>query len=105
VDLASYGQFILALAVVLALIGLLAYGARRLGFGPRLAARGGARRLALVEVLPLDAKRRLVLVRRDATEHLVLLGVTQDAVIETGIAAPPDPGAAAPSASTDSASR
>jgi flagellar protein FliO/FliZ len=102
VDLASYGQFILALAVVLALIGLLALGARRLGFGPRMVARGGARRLALVEVLALDAKRRLVLVRRDGTEHLLLLGATQDAVVETGIAAPRDLEPAAPSTPVDS---
>lgn len=99
-DLASYGQFILALAVVLALIGLLALGARRLGFGPRMAARGGQRRLAIVEVLPLDAKRRLVLVRRDGAEHLLLLGAMQDTVVETGIAAPSDSGPLAPSPRT-----
>jgi flagellar protein FliO/FliZ len=89
-DLALYGQFVLALAFVLALIGLLAVGARRLGFGPRMAATRGRKRLALVEVMPIDAKRRLVLVRRDGAEHLILLGATHDTVVETGIA-PPDP--------------
>ena len=39
----------------------------------------------MVEVLSVDAKRRLVLLRRDAKEHLVLLGVAGDVVIETGI--------------------
>lgn len=89
-DLATYGQFALALVFVLALIGLLAIGARRIGLGPRLASTRGRRRLHIVEVMPLDPKHRLVLVRRDATEHLLLLGATQDAVVETGIAAPTD---------------
>src|SRR4051794_1329584 len=90
VDLATYGQFVLALVFVLALIGLLALGARRIGLGPRMVPSRGKKRLAMVEVLPLDPKRRIVLVRRDATEHLLLLGATHDVVIETGIAAPVD---------------
>jgi flagellar protein FliO/FliZ len=47
-----------------------------------------AKRLSIVEVSPVDAKRRLVLVRRDGVEHLVLLGATNETVIETGIAPP-----------------
>jgi flagellar protein FliO/FliZ len=90
VDLATYGQFALALVFVLALIGLLAMGARRIGLGPRMVPSRGKKRLAIVEVMPLDPKRRIVLVRRDSTEHLLLLGATQDAVIETGIPAPVD---------------
>jgi flagellar protein FliO/FliZ len=89
VDLTSYLQFVVALLFVLALIGALAYGARRLGLAPRVTSSRGRRRLAIVEVLAIDTKRRLVLVRRDGVEHLVLLGATQDAVVETGIA-PPD---------------
>ena len=88
-DLTSYLQFALALVFVLALIGLLAVGARRLGLAPRVTAARGRRRLAIVEVLAVDAKRRLVLVRRDATEHLILLGASHDAVVEAGIAPPP----------------
>ena len=41
------------------------------------------RRLGVVETLPLDARRRLVLVRRDGVEHLILLGAAGEAVIET----------------------
>jgi flagellar protein FliO/FliZ len=87
-DLALYGQFALALAAVLALIGVLAFAARWLGFAPRVTALRGRRRLAIVEVIALDAKHRLVLVRRDAVEHLLLLGATQSAVVERGIATP-----------------
>ncbi len=80
----SYWRFVLALAFVLALIALAAWLARRLGLGGRIYASGGKRRLTILEVLPLDAKRRLVLLKRDETEHLLLLGQNGDLVIERG---------------------
>jgi flagellar protein FliO/FliZ len=82
----TYLQFALALAFVVALIVVSAFVARRLGLGGRLATRGGKRRLAVLEVLPLDSKRRLVLLQRDGVEHLVLLGAQNDIVIECGSA-------------------
>jgi flagellar protein FliO/FliZ len=82
----TYLQFVLALAFVVALIAVCAYVARRLGLGGRLAMRGGTRRLAILEVLPLDGKRRLVLLQRDGVEHLVLLGLQSDLLIECGSA-------------------
>ena len=82
----SYFRFGLALIFVLALIGVLAAVARRFGLGfPTTARKGKDGRLSVVEVLSVDAKRRLVLFRHDAKEHLVLLGVAGDVVIETGI--------------------
>ena len=67
---------IAALGVTLGLIGLAAYGARR--WGPdwltRLAPDRADKRLTLIESLPLDASRRLVLVRFDGAEKLILLG-------------------------------
>lgn len=93
----SYLQFIFALVFVLGLIAALAWVARRFGLAPRATLpRGGGkgdgakaeRRLAIVEVLAVDARRRMVLVRRDDTEHLVLIGAERDTVIETGISAP-----------------
>ncbi len=87
-ELESYFRFGLALIFVLALIGVLGLAARRFGLGfPTPGRKGKKGRLSVVEVLSLDAKRRLVLVRRDATEHLVLLGPTADVVIERGIPA------------------
>ena len=97
-DLTSYLKFAVALVFVLALIGVLAMLARRLGLAPRVITNRGKRRLAIVEVLAIDARRRLVLVRRDAVEHLVLLGATHDTVIEGGIVAPPGASATDPSA-------
>ncbi len=79
-------QFVLALAFVLSLIVVAALVARRFGLGGALPRSSGRRRLAIVEVLPLDGRRRLVLLRRDAAEHLVILGAGGETVVETGIA-------------------
>jgi flagellar protein FliO/FliZ len=97
-DLGEYFRFFLALAFVLVLIAGLAALLRRSGFGERLAATpssAGQRRLSLVEVRPLDAKHKLVLLRRDDREHLVLLGAASDLLIESDIPAPPAQTAAA----------
>jgi flagellar protein FliO/FliZ len=51
-------------------------------FGP-----GPERRLAVVEQAALDSRRRLVLLRRDGVEHLIMTGGPVDVVIETGIGA------------------
>jgi len=65
--------------------------ARRLGFGYRVASRGKrSRRLSVVEVIPLDARRRLALVRRDQVEYLVLMGATSDLLLDRAIPAPSD---------------
>ena len=81
-------QFILALVFVLALIGVLAAVARRMGLGYGPAVRGERRRLAVSEVVALDGKRKLVLVRRDSTEHLVILGPNSETLIESAITQP-----------------
>jgi flagellar protein FliO/FliZ len=95
----TYFQFAAALAFVVALIAVLAWAVKRSGlFAHVIPARGGKRRLAVVDVAAIDAKRRLVLVRRDDKEHLLLLGANNDAVIETGITPPPQADAAAETA-------
>ena len=71
-----------ALIFVLALIGLAAWLMRRFGPAMRLGRTG---RLGLVETIALDSRRRLVLVRRDNIEHLLMIGGTGDLVIERGI--------------------
>lgn len=72
------------------LIGVLAVLARRIGFGYPASAVGRNRhkRLSIVEVAPVDGRRRLVLVRRDAVEHLLLLGPNSETVVETNIEPP-----------------
>ena len=84
-QLTDYFSFVLALALVLALILGLAWAAKRFGLGGALARTlpsGSERRLSLVEVLTLDARRKLILIKRDDREHLLLLGVNNDIVIE-----------------------
>ncbi len=84
-DMAAYLRFIAALILVLGLIVAAAWALRRYGLqmGRSLAAGGrGGRRLAVVEMLGLDAKRRLVLVRRDDREFLLLLGPAGDLVVD-----------------------
>jgi flagellar protein FliO/FliZ len=64
-----------ALAVVLGLVGLAAYAARRWGPAGLLQIKPASRRrLSIVESLTLDPQRRLVLIRCDAEERLLLLG-------------------------------
>ena len=58
--------------------------ARRFRLGPGGVTRA-ARRLAVVEALPLDTRRKLVLIRRDATEHLLLLSPEGSRLVEGGI--------------------
>ncbi len=72
----------LALAVTLGLVGLCVVAFRR--FGPETLRRMQGfqtgrteRRLAVIETLVLDPTRRLVLVRCDAEERLLLLGEGQ----------------------------
>ena len=43
------------------------------------------RRLGVVETAPVDHRRKLVLVRRDNVEHLIITGGPVDMVVETGI--------------------
>jgi flagellar protein FliO/FliZ len=86
-----YLRFMLVLVLVLALIGALAWAARRFGFGGQLIPNTGkSPRLSVVEVRALDSRRKLVLLRRDGREHLVLLGPSQDLLLESGIQAPPE---------------
>lgn len=90
-EMETYLRFALALSFVLALIVAASWVMRRLGYGSAMPPRTGkARRLGVVEVAQIDVRRRLVLIRRDGVEHLVLLGINNDIVLETGITPPAD---------------
>ena len=74
-DVAEIARMIAALAVTLGLVGLAAVGMGRFGPTALLRLRTPAeRRLVVVESLILDPQRRLVLVRCDREERLILLG-------------------------------
>ena len=79
--------FFFAFVVVLALIGVAAWLVRRFA-GNRLGAntnRGRMPRLAVIDAAAVDGRRRLVLVRRDNVEHLLMIGGPTDIVVEPNI--------------------
>ena len=79
-------RFFVAFLVVLALIGLTAWLVRRFGAN-RLgnATRGRQPRLAVIDAATVDGRRRLVLIRRDNVEHLLMIGGPTDLVVEPNI--------------------
>ena len=85
-------QFLITAVVVVALVGIVWWAARRYssaGLG-RLG-RGRVPRLAIVDAMSVDGRRRLVLVRRDNVEHLILIGGPSDVVVEQAIQRPRKP--------------
>jgi flagellar biogenesis protein FliO len=86
-ELPLAARFFIAFLVVLALIGLTAWVVRRFGAN-RLGgagARGRQPRLAVIDAASVDGRRRLVLIRRDNIEHLLMIGGPTDVVIEPNI--------------------
>ncbi len=77
---------VLALGIVLILIVLGLWALKLLSKASGNVGRGRNRRLMVVDQLPLDTRRQLLIIRRDNVEHLILTGGPQDVVIETGIA-------------------
>jgi flagellar biogenesis protein FliO len=79
--------FFFAFVAVLVLIGVVAWLVRRFA-GNRLggsAGRGRMPRLAVIDAAAVDGRRRLVLVRRDNVEHLLMIGGPSDIVVEQNI--------------------
>ena|GEM_PF-462265 len=81
-DWTSYLRFVFALSFVIGLIFLVSWLLRRFGPGTVRPVRGRKRRLEILESLALDGRRRILLVRCDKTDHLLLLGPSNDLVIE-----------------------
>jgi flagellar protein FliO/FliZ len=80
-------KLIVGLIVVIGLIAAFFWGLRRFG-GERLGAAGGRGRqprLAVVDAAMVDGRRRLVLIRRDNVEHLLIIGGPTDVVVEQNI--------------------
>src|SRR6266481_4710270 len=82
------GRFVVAFVLVLGLIGAGALLWRRFfGTGPLspLGPRGRQPRLAVIDAAAVDARRRLILIKRDNVEHLVMIGGPTDIVVESNI--------------------
>ena len=84
----QYGLRILAAAfLVLAFIGVLVWLVRVFRSERTRAASRRARqpRLAVIDAATVDGRRRLVLIRRDNVEHLLMIGGQADIVVEPNI--------------------
>lgn len=84
-EIVSVLQSVFALVFVLCLIGLISILLRKyssLRLSSRISGKKG--RISITDATVIDSKRKLVLIRRDDIEHLILLG-DKDIVIESGI--------------------
>ena len=86
VELPTPVNFIIAFVFVLLLIGAATWLVRRFGAAQiEAAARGRQPRLAVVDSAAVDGRRKLVIIRRDNVEHLLMIGGPSDVVVETNL--------------------
>ena len=84
-DFMEIGQFVAAFALVVGLIGLMSLGLRKFG-NPSMRVRSrDEARLSIVESLPIDSRSRLLLIRRDNMEHLLVKSGDRFEVVEVDI--------------------
>lgn len=97
---AGYGTaifWVLAALVLFAVVLLIVKTIRSMNFGTFVAGgRNRKTRLAVMDATAVDSHRRLVLVRRDDVEHLILIGGPTDVVVERDIRLAASRRAAAP---------
>src|SRR5262249_54017554 len=87
-DVPLVAQLIIGVVIVPGLGGAIAWVIKRPGrrrLGDRVT-RGQRPDVAVVDAAVVDERRRLILVRRDNTEHLMMIGGPNDLVIEANIA-------------------
>ncbi len=90
-EFTTYLRFVLVLVLVIGMILGLAWLLNRFGLMgglPGTMGGGRKRRLGIVEAAAIDGRHRVVLVRRDDVEHLMLVGPNTSQVIESGITSP-----------------
>ncbi|WP_417470058.1 flagellar biosynthetic protein FliO [Maricaulis sp.] len=87
-DIIDWNQYLLALMVLLGLLGamgLFGYAVQRgwilQGVTGLRALRPTTRRLAISETLIVDPRRRVVIIRCDDREHIVLLGAERETIL------------------------
>lgn len=81
-----------ALAFVIGLIWLFGHLIRKYGWKwgmPVSPMTKAQRRLQIVESLSLDAKNRLMIIKRDNVEHLIIMNSENTQIIETSIEGTP----------------
>ena len=78
-------RLFLAFLIVLGLILAAAWALSRSGRGRLASASGRQLRLAVIDSASFEGSRRLILIRRDNVEHLLMIGGPTDVVVETKI--------------------
>ncbi len=86
-ELIDLARIFFALIAVIGMIGLAALAAKKLGLQNGIVAVNRVRRLALVETLPIDQRRRAAIIACDGREHLVILDQARVTVVEKSIPA------------------
>ncbi len=83
----EYFHFFWALLFVIGLIILIAIGVRRFGIGIPIPknSKTTKKRISVLEVAPIDIKRKLILIKCDDNEHLLLLGANSETIIHSSI--------------------
>lgn len=86
IEMLQIARYVGAFVVVLALLLVAIWLVRRLGPSRAVTmTRGRQPRLAVIDAAAVDSRRRLVLIRRDNVEHLLMIGGPADLVIEQNI--------------------
>ena len=80
-DALDLARYLAAFIVVISLLGLFALAARKGWLKGFAAAENRKRRLQTLESLKLDARRRVVILRADGEDHILLLGPDGDTVL------------------------
>ncbi len=78
-------RVLLALFLVIGLMGVLVLIARKYMPSHMLARSNAEKRVVIKETTYIDPKHRLLLIKRDKTEHLLLIGPSNSLVVESNI--------------------
>jgi hypothetical protein len=99
-ELPTAVRFVIAFGIVLALIAGTFVGLRRFAGRKLPLSNSGGRarqpRLGVLDAFAIDARRRLVLIRRDNVEHLLMIGGPNDVLVESHIVRAPAQAGLAP---------
>jgi flagellar protein FliO/FliZ len=87
--LRALGALLLTLALLIGFAMLMRRYGHKLGVLGFAVPASKSKRLSVTEIQSVDARHRLMLVRRDDVDHLILIGPTGTTVIESKIARAP----------------
>ncbi len=77
----DFARILFGLIAVIGMIGIAAFAAKKAGLATASGGFVRKRRLAVVENLALDGRRRLAIIKCDGAEHLIVLGANNETVI------------------------